>query len=377
MTNTSSAAPAPGSEPSGGVFLTGFPGFIAGRLVENLWAHDAGGGRYFFLVEERFAFAAKRKCEALCERFPAMQGRWQIVVGDIVRPDLGIDASAMDVLRREVTRVWHLAAVYDLAVPLAFAWKVNVDGTRHVLDFCEMLVGIDALYYVSTCYVAGAQTGLVREADLDRGQRFNNHYEATKFRAEQEVVRRQGSIPTVILRPSIVVGDSRTGEIAKVDGPYHVLALLTRLPAWIPVPNMGSGVSHINVVPVDYVVAAMGALSRDPRAVGRTFHLADPTPPTTGEVLGAMAAALRRTAPRGRVPMAAVKGLSRFGAMRRATRIPPQLLPYIESGPDLDVGNAAELLARTSIRCPRFTEYAPTLVRWATANPKVLHGGAR
>ena len=354
------------------VFVTGFPGFIAGRLVQRLWASEPHPGRYCFLVQRRFAYPARAACEAMARRFPQMQGRWQVVVGDITRPDLGLGQAALTALRAEVTRVWHLAAIYDLAVAQSTAWRINVDGTRHVLDLCESMPHLKTLLYISTCYVAGTQPGKVLETELDRGQAFANHYEATKFHAEKEVCRR--ALPTIIFRPAIVVGDSASGQFAKVDGPYHLLQLLTRLPTWMPIPRLGGGETVINLVPVDWVVDAMVQISNDARAVGRTFHLADPDPPTTADVLALMVQALGRRPPRGRVPMSAIVGLARSGLLAWTTHIPAELMPYMVSGADFDVSNTAELLTGCGLRCPRFGDYVDTLVRWATHHPHLLQG---
>lgn len=358
-----------------GVLMTGFPGFIATRLVERLLSDDPDAGPWIFLVEARFVFAARQVCERLEQRFAGLRGRWTLVEGDIRLPRLGLTEAAWAQIRAEVSRVWHLAAVYDLAVPQALAYAVNVEGTLNVLDLCEELPGLEALLYVSTCYTAGDRTGVVWEDELDRGQGFHNHYESTKFWAEQHVRRRMPALPVVILRPAIVVGDSRTGEIAKADGPYFVMQLLFRLPRLLPMVRLGAMTGPVNLVPVDFVVDAMAALARDPRALGRTFALADPDPMQPFEIMEEMLRILRRAPVIGTVPLGPVLPLLAHPRVRALARVPPEVLTYFNPKASFDVSQTAELLGGTQVRCPRLRDYLPVLMRWARDNPQIFHGG--
>ena len=349
-----------------GTLITGFPGFIAGRLVERLLSEGATGP-WYFLVEDRFVFAARSRCEALARRWPGFANSWFIVAGDIRRPDLGVTAAALDRIRADVSRVWHLAAVYDLAVAPAIARAVNIDGTNNVLDLCAGLPRLDKLLYISTCFVAGDRHGLVFEDELDRGQGFRNHYEATKFAAEQLVRRRLAEIPTVILRPAVVVGDSQTGEMAKLDGPYFVMKLLMRLPRWLPMVRPGPCAAPINLVPVDVLVDAMARLAADPGALGRTFHLADPNPRSSAWLLDAMLAALARAPALATVPQPLVMPLLGHPAIHRLTGVPGELVRYFNHDVRFDVSNTADLLADTDLRWPDLGDYLPNLVRWVQA----------
>ena len=354
-----------------GILMTGFPGFIAGRLVERLLASGASGP-WYFLVEARFAFAARERCLELAARFPDFAGRWFVVTGDIRRPDLGMTPAALERVRADVTRVWHLAAVYDLTVGEGLARAVNVQGTVEVLDLCERLPRLAALLYISTCYVAGDRIGHVWEDELECGQGFANHYESTKFAAEVEVRRRLDRIPTVILRPAIVLGDSRTGEVAKGDGPYFVMQLLFRLPRWLPMVNLGPSDTPVNLVPVDFVIAAMAQIAADKRAIGRTFALADPAPKTASWILDAMLDVMRRAPAIGTLPLSvALPALGR-PVVSRAAGVPTQILHYFNHDARFDVRNSAELLAGTDVACPDLGDYLPTLIDWARAHPQVI-----
>ncbi|MBX3251450.1 MAG: SDR family oxidoreductase, partial [Myxococcales bacterium] len=150
------------------------------------------------VVQSRYAPEAERARAALEASHPEVRGRIALVEGDITRPNLGLkDTAFVD----DVVEVYHLAAVYDLAVGRDLAMKVNVEGTRNVVDFCERCPALERHHYVSTCYVSGRYAGIFREDDLQRGQRFNNFYEETKHLAEVEVRRSMERVPTTIYRP--------------------------------------------------------------------------------------------------------------------------------------------------------------------------------
>ena len=202
------------------ILVTGFPGFIGARLVKAL-LDDSPDTRVVGLAEKRMEKQARKAADEL-------EGRVEVVFGDITERRLGLADDEYERLTAEVTAVYHLAAVYDLAVPLDIATKVNVDGTGNVLSFCEDCEGLERLHYVSTAYVAGARKGSVYEHELALGQSFKNHYESTKFQAEVWVRDAMDRVPTTIYRPAIVVGDSRTGETAKFDGPYYMLRSISR-----------------------------------------------------------------------------------------------------------------------------------------------------
>ncbi len=231
------------------VFFTGFPGFLGVQLLPRVLRRNPDD-RALCLVQSKFAELARRRVDELVAADTALDGRIELIEGDITVPGLGLDDPAATAAG--VTEVWHLAAVYDLSVPRDIGMRVNVDGTRHVVDFAEKASGLSRVQYVSTCYVSGRYAGAFKETDLDKGQRFNNFYEETKFLAEVEVQQRmKGGMPASIYRPSIVVGDSTTGETQKYDGPYFALQWLLRQPfrfAVMPVIGDPTAV-RLNVVP--------------------------------------------------------------------------------------------------------------------------------
>ena len=274
--------------------LTGYPGFIGKRLAAKLLA-DRADLAIAALVEPRMMDAAAEAA--------AGEERIQLIPGDIAEPRLGMDDAAYDRLASEVSHVFHLAAIYNLAVPLPVATRVNVGGTGNVLDLCLAAEGLERLSYVSTAYVAGTRRGIVYEHELVMGQGFKNHYESTKFQAEVWVRQLMDRVPTTILRPAIVVGDSSTGETQKFDGPYYILRTISRMErSGRPVPQFGRSEALFNVVPVDYIVAAIAAAAFDPAIAGETLHLTDPEPLLSHELFEELSKEYSGREPRFRIP---------------------------------------------------------------------------
>ncbi len=253
------------------ILFTGFPGFIGERLLPRLLERRPDAA-FVCLVQKHFADAAARSRAEIEARHPYARGRIVIVDGDITRPDLGL-GEAPAVLP-SLTAAYHLAAVYDLAVSRDLGMRVNVEGTRNVLRFLARAPRLQRLHYVSTAYVSGTTTGVFRETDLDVGQRFKNFYEETKFLAEVEVAR--SGLPATIYRPAIVVGDSRTGETGKFDGPYFTLSAMERVPSPGLFIKVGWGRNPANLVPVDFIIDALAGLAEAAASGGKTYHLTDP-----------------------------------------------------------------------------------------------------
>ena len=341
---------------AGLVFFTGFPGFIGTRVVKRLLADDPEV-RVAALVEGRMADRAR-------EAAAKLDGgdRVEVLEGDIADRRLGLSAEQRERLTAEVTVAYHLAAIYDLAVPSEIAQKVNVDGTGNVLDLLADCERLERHNYVSTAYVAGDRTGHVYEHELIMGQGFKNHYESTKFQAEVWVRHSMDRIPTTIYRPAIVVGDSRTGETQKFDGPYYILRTVARTMRG-PIPKFGKAAAPFNVVPVDFVVDALAAGASDPESVGETLHLVDPDPITASELANMLALEYAGKEPAYKVPPKAVEVSLRSKTVRKAFHgAPSQSIVYLNHPVKFDTRRAEALLNRVGIRCPRFEEYVGPIV---------------
>jgi len=342
--------------------LTGFPGFIGRRLAARLLEDDPKL-RLVALVEPRMAEAAAAAAAELDSK------RLEVLPGDIGEPRLGLDDDDYGRLRKDVRHVFHLAAIYDLAVPLEIAQRVNVEGTANVLDLCAAARSLERLVYVSTAYVAGTRTGVVYEHELVMGQDFKNHYESTKFQAEVWVRERLARVPTTILRPAIVVGDSRTGETQKFDGPYFILRVIAEaVRARGPIPQFGRSDAPFNVVPVDFVVEAIAAAATAD-AEGETLHLVDPQPLTAHELTEALAMEYAGRAPKGRIPPRLAQASLRLGPVRsRLGGAPGESIAYLNHPVRFDTRRAVALLEPLGLRPPSFGEYVGPMVGFFRAH---------
>ena len=267
----------------GAVLMTGATGFVGMELLRRFI--ERGDRRIHALVR-----AADD--EAAAERLPA-HARLSAVAGDIEQPGLGLSEENRERLAQDVTTVVHCAASVSFDLSLEESRRVNVDGTRNVVDFAQRCRRLERLTYVSTAYVAGEPRGLFREDQLDVGQRFRNTYERSKFEAERMIRSEAAGLPLQILRPSIVVGDSRTGRTSSFNVLYGPLKALARgrIPA---IPARRS--SPVDIVPVDYVADRAYELATE--GPDGTFHLvAGRNATTVGRLLELASGHLRRPAP--------------------------------------------------------------------------------
>jgi thioester reductase-like protein len=292
--------------------------------------------------------------------------RIDICPGDITDRRLGLSNEVYERLTAETTAVFHLAAIYNLAVPFDIAQKVNVEGTGNIVEFCANCERLKRHNYVSTAYVAGTRRGVVYEHELIMGQWFKNHYESTKFQAEVWVRESMDKVPTAIYRPAIVVGDSATGETQKFDGPYFMLrAIGVSLQRGWPIAKYGKSAAPFNVVPVDFVVNGLMAGSKDEKAVGETFHLVDPEPISAGEVFELLSEIYAHKKPSYTLPARPVAFALRAKPVQQLFQgIPAESIQYLNHAVRYDARRATDLMERAGLRLPRFPEYAEAMVRF-------------
>ncbi len=341
-----------------GYFVTGYPGFIGKRLVEHI-AREDPDARIFLLVQPKFLEDAKTYAQRL-----RGGAKIEILTGDIVDMHLGLSGEEYNRLCEEVTDIFHLAAIYYLGIPRETTWRVNVEGTRNVLELARDCKDLRRLNHFSTCYVSGDRVGVIAEDELDLGQNFRNAYEETKFQAEKLVRKAAQTLPVTIYRPSSVVGDSRTGEIDRFEGPYYLGILLVTSPLAVPLPLPGNGVAPLNVVPVDYVVEAVWALSRDARAVGRTLHLVDPNPMSARRVYELIAEKANKRLPRFNLSAKAADVMLRLPLLERVARPQRAAISYVNHLAIYNCHNTLELLDGTGISCPPLSTYLDKLVAY-------------
>jgi thioester reductase-like protein len=341
------------------ILFTGFPGFIGMRLLPRILELKPHA-RIECLVQEKFLDAAREAVATIEKKHGHARSRIGLVVGDITAQGLGIEGGPGKELRRSLKEAYHLAAVYDLTVSREVGRRINVLGTKNVLEFVEDAPRFERLQYVSTAYVSGRARGVFKETDLDVGQGFKNHYEETKFQAEVEVVRSR--VPRTIYRPGVVVGDSTTGETAKFDGPYFVLRAMERLPSRGLFVRLGRGFGTVNVVPVDFVVEALARLSAVPESLGKTYHLTDPKPHSAVEIARMFAGAIGKKFVYVPMPMAIARAFFTPKPVQRFFGLPPQALDYFDDPVRHDATQATRALAALGIECPNLADYVPRLV---------------
>jgi nucleoside-diphosphate-sugar epimerase len=350
------------------IFLTGFPGFIAGRLVERLAEKDT---QFFLLVQRRFVDAAKKAVERIAFETDTPLENFALVEGDITRTNLGIGADDLETIQSETTDIFHLAAAYDLAVDRDIAFAVNLDGTKNVNEFARGVKELKRYNYISTCYVAGNRKGLILESELEHNAGFRNHYEETKYLAETEVEELKLELPVTIFRPSVVVGDSQTGETAKYDGIYYLIQYIRKWPVFLRMINVGNKRVRLNLVPVDFVVDAIAALSSDENAVGKTIALADPTPLTTAEMFDLIAANLSGKRSFIHPPEKIVEFTLNTPVSPPITGLPKHGVPYFFLSQTYDTSVADESLSPHGIDCPKFSDYVGNLIDFVEKHPKL------
>jgi nucleoside-diphosphate-sugar epimerase len=348
------------------IFVTGFPGFLATRLVKRLAAE---GARFILLTQPAFVPTAREAALQIARETDRPPESFEIVDGDITKPDLGMAAISLERARQETSTLFHLAAIYDLAVAQDVAATVNVEGTMNMNQFAKSVKNLRRYHYVSTCYVAGRRQGLIKETELHHEAGFRNHYEQTKYLAEISVDALKSDIPVTIHRPSVVCGDSRTGETAKYDGVYYLIHYLRKWPVGLTLLNIGNPDVCLNLVPVDFVIESMVALANDERAVGATVQLADPTPLTTQELFDEISKVIRGHDSLATVPQGMVYPVLMLPLAPKITGLPHSAVPYFFIEQTYDTTRAGELLAPHGIRCPAFPDYVDALVNFVAGHP--------
>jgi nucleoside-diphosphate-sugar epimerase len=348
------------------IFLTGFPGFIAERLVERLSRRDT---QFFLLVLPQFVDKAKSAIQLIVERTGTPLENFALIEGDITQANLGISDEDLQTIRDETTSVFHLAAAYDLAIDKNTATRVNLDGTKNINELCRSLPNLRRYNYISTCYVAGKRNGRIFETELEHDAGFRNFYEETKYLAETEVERLKADLPVTIFRPSVVVGDSQTGETVKYDGIYYLIQYLRKAPGLLRFINVGNNNVRLNLVPVDFVVDGIAALASDENAVGKTVALADPNPLTTAELFDVIAESLTKKRSVFIPPPSLVENTLMLPFSPPITGLPHHGVPYFFLSQVYDTQQAQQLLAEHEITCPRFGDYAGNLIAFVDKHP--------
>jgi len=339
-----------------GYFFTGFPGFISNQLIREVLRKNNGEGKVYVLVLPSMAEKAKAEKKSILHDFGLSEDHFNIITGDITKRGLKIEPEKNALLQESVTHVFHLAAIYDLAVSKDLAFLVNVEGTRNVNEWVKNLRNIQRYTYFSTAYVAGKREGVLYENELIKPAEFKNFYEETKYEAELLVDALKAEVPVTIIRPGIVKGHSRTGETIKFDGPYFIMNFIDRLSFMPFLPRLGKGDTVVNLVPVDYIIEATTHLTFAEIGAGKTYHLTDPKPYKVSELYEMMMAELMQKQPKGSIPLGWAKAGLNLRVLRRYLGVEKEALDYFTWRGYFDSTQAQKDLKNSGIECPDFKD---------------------
>ncbi len=346
------------TSPQAAVFITGFPGFVAQRLAA-FYLHSEAETEVRMLVHDADAVAARAFVQS---QPPSQQRRITAILGDIRAIDLGMSGSDFRHAAQETTCIHHLAGLQDVDVDATKARQINVEGTRNLMDFASGCQRLARICHWSTAQVAGRRKGVVLEDELRAGQSFHSPYEQTRYEAEVLAEEAKGRLPLTVLRPTVIVGDSQTGEIDRLDGPYYLMLLIANNVTHVHVPLPGRGDAPLHLVPVDFVIRAAHALAHLPAAKGGTFHLCDPNPLSARRVYELVAERAHTALPRGFVLGSVARTLLRAPGLERLARAPRAFIDAFDHQVFYNSRKAHALLATAGIHCPSFDTYVDALL---------------
>jgi NAD(P)-dependent dehydrogenase (short-subunit alcohol dehydrogenase family) len=348
-------------------FVTGATGFIGKRLVKKLL--ERKGSVVHFLIRQ----ASEGKVAALREYWGVSAARAAPVFGDLTSKKLGVSADSAKALKGKIDHFYHLAAVYDLEADEESQIAVNIEGTRHTVELAKV-IGAGHFHHVSSIAAAGLYEGVFREDMFEEAENVGHPYFMTKHESEK-IVRTECKIPWSVYRPALVVGDSQTGEMDKIDGPYYFFKLIQRmrqiLPPWMPSVGLEGG--RINIVPVDFVVDSLDHISHQKRNSGACFHLVDPVGYRVGDVLDILSKAAHapkmnlfiNAALMGFIPKSVKKGLMALAPVRRVYKaimqdlgLPEEMMNFVNYPTRFDCRETLGALKGSGIACPNLKDYA-------------------
>ena len=350
-------------------FLTGGTGFIGRNFIDRLKQRE---GDIYVLIRK----GSEAKFEALRDRFGAGNERLIPVLGDLAEANLGVAAGLARKLKGKIRHFCHFAAIYDIGASLEFQQSTNIGGTRNAVNLAAAL-NAGCFHHVSSIAAGGFYRGTFREDMFEEAENCEHPYLSTKHDAEA-IVRNECRTPFRIYRPAMVVGNSTTGEIDKIDGAYYFFKSLQKirnlLPPWFPLVGIEGG--KLNIVPVDYVAAAMDHIAHLPNRDGDCFHLTDPEHHSMGQMMNIFATAGH--APRfsmrldtrmfSFIPGVARDTLANLPPVKRVIRtmledmgLPESVTMFMNYPTRYDNRETERALKGSGIVCPKLQDYAPVI----------------
>jgi NAD(P)-dependent dehydrogenase (short-subunit alcohol dehydrogenase family) len=350
-------------------FITGGTGFIGRNFIDKLKDRE---GDIYVLTRK----GSEHKFEDLQQRFGDNSDRLIPVTGDLARASLGVDDEVIAELKGKIQHFCHFAAIYDIAASLEAQQTANIDGTRNAVELASAL-DTGCFHHVSSIAAGGLYKGTFREDMFEEAENYEHPYLSTKHDSEG-IVRNECQVPFRIYRPAMVVGNSKTGEIDKIDGAYYFFKSLQKirnvLPPWFPLVGLEGG--KFNIVPVDYVVDAMDHIAHLPNRDGDCFHLSDPEHHSMGQMMNIFATAGH--APKfsmrldtrifSFIPNIVRDTLANLPPVKRVIKamledmgLPESVLMFMNYPPRYDNRETERALTGTGIACPDLNDYAPAI----------------
>ena len=338
------------------LLVTGFPSFRARSLVAWL-VENAQFARLELIVHPR----RRQEAQAMLAELASGE-RVNLLDGDPGAIDFGLSSDEYLDLGRRVQRVFSMHQVTDATLDEETAREANIKGARELIEFGRTAKDLRCLVHFSSAFVSGNRTGLVLEDELDVGQSFRNPVEETLALSELMMRRAMDDLPILIVRPSQIVGDSETGEVERLDGPYPLIVLMVSAQAEVALPLPPRADTLLHIVPIDFVTRAACRLAARPETAGRTFHLTDPSPLSARRFLELLAERCGKTLAPGFHPSALTRALLSNPGVRLLTKSPRALLDMLATAVSYDTRQADSLLALDGISCPSVESYVSALI---------------
>ncbi|GAB4524703.1 MAG: SDR family oxidoreductase [Haliangiales bacterium] len=344
--------------------ITGFPAYLSQRMARAAVAAGPAA-RVLLLCQDDATAAATAFLDTLPE---SHRERVQVVLGEVGAMDLGMSGVDYRQVTAETTIIHHITGADALSADAGTLRRLHLHGAHNLIELATACTRLRRMCHFSSAQVAGKRTGVVLEEELDEGQSFRNIYEEIQCAAEKRIRAAMARLPITVLRPSVIVGDSQTGEIDRFDGPYYLMSLIMRNATQVNLPLPGRGTAPLHLVPIDYVIAAAEALSHDGRAAGGTFHLVDPNPLSARRVYELVAEHAHTAQPRGSIPTGLARTLMRAPGIERLARAPRAFMDAFDHQVFYNSRRAHERLAPAGVFCPPFDSYVGPLLRYLEAH---------